>query len=295
MLTTSVITRIYGALWFVSRKNKAWLSQRVQNNGRGDTLRLKTVVRKMDRQHFSLSFVFENERIIQEFLADDDPALATLQKLVTMVRPFEQRVVVTLDEVAAQAEEESAGRYQRLRGGSEAHRVFGGTMPGEPGNLMGPPLFDGYGRSHLRWCPRGMNESSYAYQYLKALERDNACRQAARRKPQSLIESVPVELTRALEPQALNASLKKGHHLFVPRNSELPTATGKVLNDHLQLDVDETFDLKAFGGITADSYYISDSTFDLPTCCTTSTTKLPARSMPLDVLAASSEERPPRG
>lgn len=295
MLTASAINRIHGTLWFVYRKNNAWFSQRVQYNGRGETAMLKTVVRNMDCLHFSLSFVFENEGILQELLAEDDPSLASLQKLVTIVRPFEQRIVLTLDEVVAQAEEESAGRYQRLRGGSKAHRVFGGAMPGEPGNLMGPPLFDAYGRSYNRWCPQGMNASSYAYQYLQALEHDNACRQAARRKPQSIIESVPVELTRDLVPHTLNASLKNGHHLFVPRNSELPTATGRILNNRVQLDVDETFDLKAYGGITVDSYYITDSTFALPECCITSTTNLPARSMPLDILVAGRDGTTSRG
>lgn len=288
MITRPIVNQIHGSPLFVAPRGSFWNCKWITENGRSEDQQLEAVLWQVEFQHRARTLVFENQQTLEAFLADENPVFEAERRLITLARPYRQRIALTLDEVAAQAEVQSPGAYERLRGGSKAHRVFGGRSTDNETTTLVSPLFDLFGSDQLLWCPRGLGDPNYAYHFVKSLQRDNASRDAFHRLPQTLITPTRTTLNPGRIPSAYTADLPDGYHVLVPADLGLSSVVAAVHRGRVQVEVDDEFDYGAYENILVDSFFMRDTIQERPKCCRDAKPTVTDRRLTVDVLSAGS-------
>lgn len=288
MITRPIVNQIYGSPLFLVPRGSFWNCQWITENGRSEDQQLEAVLWQVEFQHRARTLVFESPQTLEAFLADENPVFEAERRLITLARPYRQRIALTLDEVAAQAEAQSPGTYQRLRGGSKAHRVFGGRIAANETTTLAAPLFDLFGSDQLLWCPKGLLDENYTYHFVRSLQRDSASRDAFHRLPQTLIAPTRTTLNRGRIPTAYTVDLADGYYVLVPADRGLSSVVASAHHGRIQVEVDDEFDYGAYKNIQVDSFFIRDTIQERPKCCLDAKPTVTDRSLAVDVLSAGS-------
>lgn len=263
-------------------------------NGQAAAQDLGKLLGFLAQGHYGGLFVFENEANFREFMASPDPKFANLQRFFTLVLPFPQAFVLTLEQVEQQALKRSDGRYTKLANGDPFNRVYGGSMELEGLNWVIAPMFDEYSEVSDRWCiNRVANDDNAAFQLMAALERDAARRLAFERKPQSLLAPTSLTMKYQRSQEAFEVDVPPGPCVFVPHDPTLPSCVGEIWKgqgsskNRARLYIeDEDFALKSLHNARVDAYRVSVVNDWVRNCCKPRQVRKASRSVPLDILAA---------
>lgn len=291
MITAALKDVIDGTSLYVFNTGTGWACMWVGRNTTNECASLKGMLSQLKYRHCTAGFVFNDDEALSKFLADPDLAYADAQRFITLVRPFEQRYALTLDEVIGQALEVCGPQYEPLEGGSHHYRVFNGTITMEDRPLLGPPLFDQNPEADLSVCLTSMaTDDHYAYQHLKMLERETARRKAFRRLPQKVMAPITAMLTGPPSGGVLDVSLEDGRYIVVPEDPARSSFAVVVFDGEAEIYAECTSFYTEYTAsaesIAANVFRLKDDMEPPMLCCTTQEIVPVERTVPLDILTA---------
>lgn len=291
MITAPLKDVIDGTSLYLFEVDNHWCSMWVGRNTTTESASLKAMLTQFGFRHCAAGFVFNDDEALARFMANQDPAYADAQRFIALVRPFEQRYALTLDEVVCQANKVSEGRYKPLEGGSHHYRVFNGAITLDEEHLLGPPLFDKNQEADLSVCMTSVgNDDHYAFQLLKMLERDTARRQAFKRIPQTVLAPIASVFTGRTSSGLLDVSLEDGRYIVVPEDPARSSFTVVVFDREAEVYAKITEFYAEYTdfseSILAAAYRLKDDMEPPLLCCTAQEIAPAERVLPLDILAA---------